>query len=162
MRVAATLLALGALAGCAGSGSDAPSAPASSIPLATFTGILPCADCAGIRTDLTLYAEQPSGEPTRYALRETYIGTRQGDRTVETTGSLAVKRGSASDPKATVYQLEAGRTDARRSFVRADDNELRMLDRELRDIKSAFPHSLYRAVTLAEADSGKLIEVRSG
>jgi copper homeostasis protein (lipoprotein) len=162
MRVAATLFAFGALAGCAGSGSDALSTSASSVLLATFTGILPCADCAGIRTELALYGEQPSGEPIRYALRETYIGTRQGDRTVENTGRLTVKRGSASDPNATVYRLEADRPDTRRNFVRSDDNELRLLDRELRDIKSAVPYSLYRAITLAEADSGKVIQVRPG
>jgi predicted secreted protein len=162
MRVAATLLALGALAGCAGSGSDAPSTPASSVLVGTFTGILPCADCAGIRTDLALYAEQPSGEPTRYALRETYIGTRQGDRTVETAGSLAVKRGSASDPNATVYQLDSAKADLRRHFLRAGENELRLLDREQREIKSSASYSLYRAITLAEADSGKVVDVRPG
>jgi copper homeostasis protein (lipoprotein) len=162
MRVAATLLAFGALAGCAGSGGDAPSTSASPVLLATFTGILPCADCAGIRTDLALYAEQPSGEPTRYALRETYIGTRQGDRTLETTGRLTVKRGSGNAPEATVYQLDSGKADSQRHFLRAGESEVRLLDREQREIKSSTPHSLYRAVTLAEADSGKVIEVRAG
>ena len=162
MRVAATLLAIGALAGCAGSGSDAPSTPASSVLLATFTGILPCADCAGIRTDLALYAEQPSGEPTRYGLRETYIGTRQGDRTLETAGRLTVKRGAAGAPDAIVYQLDSGKPDLSRLFLRAGETELRLLDREQRELKSSAPNSLYRAVTLAEGDSGKAIDVIRG
>ena len=162
MRVAAALLALGALVGCAGSGGDSPPTPASGVLLGTYTGILPCADCAGIRTDISLYSEQPAGEPTRYALRETYIGTRQGDRTVETTGRLTVKRGSASEPDATVYQLDSGKPDAQRNFVRVGDNELRLLDREQREIKTSAPRSIYRAVTVAEADSGKVIDVRPG
>jgi predicted secreted protein len=162
MRAAAALFVLGALAGCAGSGGDSPSAPASAVLLGTYTGILPCADCAGIRTDLSLYSEQPGGEPTRYALRATYIGTRQGDRTFESGGHLTVKRGSASEPDATVYVLDSGKPDARRNFVRAGDNELRLLDREQREIKSSAPHSIFRATTVAEGDSGKLIEVRPG
>lgn len=161
MRVVAALITLVALAGCAGSGSDS-SKPDTSVLLGTYTGILPCADCAGIRTDLWVYAEQPSGEASRYGLRETYIGTRDGDRTFERSGHLKVVRGSASDRDATVYQLDSNQSDARRNFVRAGDVELRLLDRDLREIKSSAPRSLYRAVTLAEGDSGKVIDIVSG
>jgi predicted secreted protein len=162
MRVFAALITLLALAGCAGSGSESSSKPDASVLLAMYTGILPCADCAGIRTDLSVYAEQPSGEASRYGLRETYIGTRGGDRTVERTGRLAVTRGTANDREATVYQLESERPDGRRNFVRAGDNELRLLDREKRELPPSPPRSLYRAVTLAEGDSGKVIDVRPG
>ena len=161
MHVFAALITLLALAGCAGSGSDS-SKPDTSVLLGTYTGILPCASCAGIRTDLWIYAEQPSGEPTRYALRETYIGTRDGDRTVERTGRLALTRGTANDREATVYQLDSERPDGRRNFVRAGDNELRLLDREKRELPPSPPRSLYRAVTLAEGDSGKVIDVGPG
>src|SRR4029453_1594701 len=161
MRVFAALIALFALAGCAGSGGDSSSKPDASVLLATYTGILPCADCAGIRTDLWIYAEQPSGEASRYGLRETYIGTRGGDRTFERTGRLNIVHGSASDRDATVYQLDE-HADARRNFVRAGDTELRLLDRELKELKSSAPRSLYRAVTLVEGDSGKVIDVKPG
>jgi inhibitor of cysteine peptidase len=73
-----------------------------------------------------------------------------------------VKRGLAHAPEAAVYQLESNRPDGQRNFMRAGDNELRLLDREQREIKSSAPHSLYRAITLAEADSGKVIEVGPG
>jgi copper homeostasis protein (lipoprotein) len=162
MHVLAALITLVALVGCAGSGGDSPSKPDASVLLATYTGILPCADCAGIRTDLWIYAEQPAGEASRYGLRETYIGTRGGDRTVERTGHLTVSRGTASERDATVYQLDSDRPDGRRNFVRAGDNELRLLDREKRELPPSPPRSLYRAVTLAEGDSGKVIEVGRG
>jgi copper homeostasis protein (lipoprotein) len=162
MHVFAALITLVALAGCAGSGSDSSSKPDTSVLLGAYTGILPCADCAGIRTDLWVYAEQPSGEASRYGLRETYIGTRDGDRTVERTGRLALTRGTANDREATVYQLESERSDGRRNFVRAGDNELRLLDREKRELPPSPPRSLYRAVTLAEGDSGKVIDVGPG
>src|SRR4051812_14612115 len=160
MRAVAALITLVALAGCAGSGRDS-SKPDTSVLLGMYTGILPCADCAGIRTDLWIYAEQPSGEASRYGLRETYIGTRDGDRTFERSGRLKVVRGSASDRDATVYQLDTDQ-DARRNFVRAGDAELRLLDRDLGEIKSSAPRSLYRAVTLAEGDSGKVIDIVRG
>ena len=162
MHVLAALIVISALVGCAGPGSDSSSKPEAASLLGTYTGILPCADCAGIRTDLWIYAEQPSGEASRYGLRETYIGTRGGDRTVERAGRLAVIRGTANDREATVYQLESDRADARRNFVRAGDNELRLLDREKRELPPSPPRSLYRAVTLAEGDSGKVIDVGPG
>jgi copper homeostasis protein (lipoprotein) len=154
MYVIAALIALGALVGCAGPGSSALTSDSANL-LGTYTGLLPCADCAGIRADLRLYAE-------RYELRETYIGTRQGDRTAERTGRVKVVRGSASDKEATVYQLDAEGADARRYFVRAGDSELRLLDRERKELLSSAPHSLYHAITLAEGDSGKSIDVSQG
>ena len=162
MYALAALIALVALAGCAGSGSDSSSKPDAATVLGTYTGILPCADCAGIRTDLWVYADQPSGEARRYGLRETYIGTRNGDRTFERSGHLKVVQGAKSDPKATVYQLDSDQPDGRRNFLRASDTELRLLDRDLAEFKSSAPRSLYRAVTLVEGDSGKVIDISAG
>jgi predicted secreted protein len=154
MRILTALIITSALAGCAGSGSS-PSTSDSSHLLGTYTGILPCADCAGIRADLLIYEG-------RYDLRETYIGTRNGDRTAEKSGRVKLVRGSAEDKQATMYQLEADRADAQRYFLRAGNNELRLLDREKRELATSAPHSLYRAITLAEADSGKAIDIAPG
>jgi len=161
MYLLAALIALGAMVGCAGPGST-PSSSDSANLLATYTGILPCADCAGIRADLKLYAGQPGGEASRYEIRETYIGTRDGDRTLDKSGRVKVVRGTASDKEATVYQLDTDRADVPRNFMRAGDNELRLLDRERKELVSSAPHSLYRAITLALGDSGKSIDVSQG
>ena len=155
MRVLAALTAIAALAGCAGQGGSLPSSESSNL-LGSYTGILPCADCAGIRTNLMLYAD-------RYELRETYIGTRDGDRTVEKTGGVKVTRGSASDREATVYQLQDERSEPRRNFLRVGDNELRLLDAKLHDLPgAAASSSLYHATVLAEGDSGRAIDVSPG
>src|ERR1044071_6064788 len=69
---------------------------------------------------------------------------------------------SESDKAASVYQLDAERGDARLYFLRAADNELRLLDHDKREIPSSVPRSLYRAIALAEADSGKAFEVSRG
>ena len=99
----------------------------------------------------------------RYELRETYIGTRDGDRTVEKTGGVKVTRGSASDREATVYQLQGERSESRRNFLRVGDNELRLLDAKLHDLPgAAASSSLYHATVLAEGDSGRAIDVSPG
>src|SRR5262245_27619507 len=64
-----------------------------------FTGTLPCADCPGIRTELTLNAPaSPGGDQGTYTLRQTYLGTPDGDRTFDTGGRWTLLRGSAPDP----------------------------------------------------------------
>jgi copper homeostasis protein (lipoprotein) len=117
-------------------------APADSL-IGTFIGVLPCADCAGIKTVLRLYTET-SGRPTRYEASETYLATKDGDRSFERTGRWTIMRGSANDPDATVYQLDFDQPNALRNFLKAGDSELRLLDREQRDIPSLNPHSLLR------------------
>jgi inhibitor of cysteine peptidase len=79
-------------------------------------------------------------------------------------------RGSASDPDATIYQLDFGRPDTRQNFLRVGDSMLRLLDRDQREITSTAPHSLHRmpndlstdALTVAESDSGRVVEVARG
>lgn len=161
MRVVTALIVAAALAGCAGSGSS-PSTSDSANLLGTYTGLLPCADCVGLRADLRLYSAHPGGDVSRYEMRQTYIGTRDGDRTLERSGRAKLVHGSASDKQASVYQLDAEHGDGRLYFLRAADNELRLLDRDKREIPSPAPRSLYRAIALAEAESGKAIEVSPG
>jgi copper homeostasis protein (lipoprotein) len=156
-RILAFLLAA-VLAGCV---------TISSSSIGTFAGVLPCADCSGILTELRLYAEQPSGRAARYELTETYLGSRDGDRSLGTAGRWATVRGSAGDKDATVIQIDLGRIDALRNFLRVGDDELRLLDRNRREIVSPAPRSLYRvselpAASLLESDSGAAIDVEPG
>jgi len=138
--------------------------------LGIFVGVLPCADCSGIRSELRLYAQQPSGRPTRYETTETYLGTRDGDRTVRRAGRWTILRGSATDPDATVYQLDYDRANGQENLLRVSDAELRLLDRDQREITSSAPHSLQRvpndksvdSITLADSDSGRVAQVARG
>lgn len=116
----------------------------SSFALGTFEGVLPCADCAGIRTLLWLFAEQPSGRPTQYELRQTYLGTPDGDQVLDTNGRWMILRGSESNRDATVYQLDFDRPQTTRNFIKIENDELRLLDRNQNEIVSPAPHSLYR------------------
>lgn len=159
VRRVLALLVFSALAGCV---------TITSSSIGTFAGILPCADCAGILTELHLYAEQPSGRAERYELTEAFLGARDGTgSSIGTTGPWAVLRGSAADRDAKVIQLEIGLRDARKNFLQIGDDELRLLDRDQREIFATVPHSLYRVselppLTLLESDSGRTIEVERG
>ena len=126
-----------------------------------------CGDCAGVLTELRLYAEQPSGRAARYELTETYLGALDGRGSIATTGRWASLPGSAGDGDATRVQLDLGRVGAVKNFGRIGDDELRMLDRNRREILSNVSHSLHRvldlpAATLLESDSGRTIEVERG
>ena len=158
MRPVLALVPAFALAGCV---------TITSGPIGTFAGIMPCADCSGILTELRLYTEQPSGQPTRYELTEAYLGARDGGGSISTTNRWALLRGTASDPDAVVVQLDLGRIDARKNFVRVGEDELRLIDRNLKEIPPTIPHSLFRVsdlppVSLLETDSGRTIEVERG
>jgi predicted secreted protein len=178
-RLTLTWLSVAALTGCAVPAEalrDAPQGKAA-VPdspgaalLGRFSGVLPCADCAGIRIALRLYAERPSGQPTRYESTETYLGTRDGDRTFERMGRWTILRGSATDSDATVYQLDYDRPGVERNFLVLGAAELRLLGRDQREITSIASHSLYRlpedpsmdSITLAEGDADRVIEIARG
>ena len=167
--VVAASIAVSSLIGCTAP-DDSRAQVDSALAPATFAGDMPCADCAGIRTELKLYAEQPSGHPVRYELTQTYLGTRDGDRSVASTGRWTILRGSASDRNATVYQLDYDRPGRAQNFLKVGDDELRLLDRDQNEIASAAPHSLHRvakepsvsAVTLTESDAGRAIDLNRG
>jgi len=80
-----------------------------------FVGDLPCADCPGIRTDLTLKRKAPGWAEGTYVLSETYL-ERGGPRV--TTGDWTTLRG--------------------------DDRALKALDRGLRRWPKRLPDTLKR------------------
>ena len=108
-------------------------------PLGLFEGTLPCADCAGIRTVLTLYLE-----PDRYVLEETYLGTRDGDRSVRSEGRWSMLQGVGDAPDATVIRIDPGKPEGVKSFLEMGGDALELLDREGHPIASDVPHRLVR------------------
>ncbi|HEX2560317.1 copper resistance protein NlpE [Phenylobacterium sp.] len=120
-----------ALTACA-----SPPAPNSGAPqVGTYEGVLPCADCPGIRTRLTL--EGPPGH--RYRLEQTYLERSQAPFVEE--GVYYILRGNAVDPDATVFELGA---DSRNYVQRVGPDELLKLDSEMRPIPSSADLSLRR------------------
>lgn len=115
--------------------------------LTRYAGTLPCADCAGIRMDLTLVHEAESGQPREFRLRETYLATRDGDQSFDSRGEYALTR--AGNGRTQLW-LDPQNKENRRGFLFDDSGErsaLVMLDRNGRRIKSAFSYRLDRVPT---------------
>lgn len=107
-----------------------------------FAGDLPCADCPGIRTELTLTRDAPYSGDGKYKLVETYI-----DRgaLITTTGVWGALRGDAVDPDSTVYLLDPDKPDSGRPFLRVGRDEvLKGLDKDLKTWPPGLPDTLKR------------------
>ena len=116
-------------------------------PMERYAGVLPCADCSGIRTELTLHKDPVTREPRAYQLVETYLGSMSpgAERPVTTTGTWSETTGVPGDSVAPVVRLDGGgRADAARAFERLSTQELRLLDRQGARIASTLNYSLVR------------------
>ena len=111
----------------------AQTAPVGALP-ASFIGELPCADCPGIRYQLNLFPDRA------FFSRMTYLG-RSDDTNSDDIGSWVV-----SSDRSTIV-LKGGR-DTPAMFKIKDDNTLRMLDVEGRDIESSLNYDLRRTKSL--------------
>ncbi|MBB5015374.1 copper resistance protein NlpE N-terminal domain-containing protein [Rehaibacterium terrae] len=105
-----------------------------------WQAVLPCADCAGIDTELLLIQQ---GERREYVLTESYLGVEDdGDTVFHSQGAWAVSHGFDADPQAVVYTLDADDATRRRAFLRRDDDGLELLDRSGRRIDSRLDYTL--------------------
>jgi copper homeostasis protein (lipoprotein) len=108
-------------------------------PLGVFEGTLPCADCEGIRTELTLFLQ-----PDTFMLRETRLGGRGDGETIMSEGPWRAALGMEKDPEATVIQLDPEKPDTMRSFREVGGDRLEPLDRNGQSIESKQDHALKR------------------
>ena len=142
------LVLLLALAGCSspkpmtnGSLYNTSHGPASgSLLLGTFKGTLPCADCPGIVTELSLYHPNLYTDEGTYILKLTYL-----DRNVKpqvTQGEWGMLRGDAADENASVYQLEPDHPEKSSYYLRVNATEVRMLDRDEKEMESKLNFTL--------------------
>lgn len=109
------------------------------IPAATYTGTLPCADCGGIETELTLFTG-PTGQQ-QYILKRTYITTRDGDKSSWVSGPWEIGQNTAGEK---LYRLSYNDEVHKHSFLIVTDRVIRMMDRDENTIKSQHNYSLYR------------------
>lgn len=100
-----------------------------------YTGTVPCADCEGIKTILTLVNET-------YSLEETYLG--KSDQAIQSKGPMLIERGYEKDNDATLYILNPDSDTEKRYFVRltAQPGKLIMLDKDQKIINSKLNYTL--------------------
>jgi hypothetical protein len=110
-----------------------PAMPAGSSVLGVFEGRSPCHEivfemlqltpypnCLKIKSQLSLYQE--TGAPSTYML--------MGTSTIQ-EGTWTILQGTKDDPDAVVYQIYLDNSQEPVSFLKADDNHLFLLDRDL-------------------------------
>jgi len=138
-----------ALAGCGRDGGEAAQDTAPAPPEVVLApddgedfelawqGVLPCADCEGIQTRLSLRRE---GEETVFELRETYLGAAQGNE-FTTTGRWQLE--TADEPGASaVYRL--GPEGGSLGFAIQPDGSLQLLDPDGRPPEPPLAFRLHR------------------
>jgi len=111
----------------------------------SYSGTLPCADCNGIVTVLSLY--QPTGPSADllFKLEETYKGMQSGkDVTLHSEGSYGILQGITATPNVSIIQLNPEKDKAlQRFFQRISDNELKMLDKDGKAFVGELNYSLF-------------------
>jgi copper homeostasis protein (lipoprotein) len=96
------------------------------MPSTTYEGILPGADCAGLKTELTLYKDHT------YYLKETYLATRDGDKTFTSAGRWQkIESGQRG-----VIQLNYDKPQELYNFLQKDADHIVVIDKELKMIDS--------------------------
>lgn len=93
-------------------------------PKIVYEGILPCADCSGLKTELTLYANGT------YFLKETYLATRYGDQPHTSFGKYRRIKSRGRE----IVQLNYDKTEGVYNFLVVDHDHLRVLDKQFNEI----------------------------
>ena len=99
-----------------------------------YEGILPGADCAGLKTELTLYKDNT------YFLKETYLATRDGDKTYTSYGRWQKIRSGQRD----FIQLNYDKPQETYNFLINSADHVQVVDKQLRLIPSPMNLSLTR------------------
>ena len=109
-----------------------------------FEGTLPCADCNGIETTLTLYHNKIKNQST-YKLREVYL-YQNNDKTFDTYGNWNALKGTQQDPNAIVYQLAVQNEDPEDpdviNYLVVDKNTLMLIDDEMKEFETKASYTL--------------------
>lgn len=112
--------------------------------LGVFTGVLPCADCEGITTTVTLKENHEKNERT-YILKEVYLG-QKSNKPFETTGKWTIIKGTPLDPNAIVYQLAVENDDPEDSdvinYLVVNSNTIKLIDDEMNEFDSKLNYTL--------------------
>jgi len=111
-----------------------------------YEGTLPCADCNGIKTTLTLFQNKSKNQYT-YRLHEIYLGT-DNDKTFDTYGKWNALKGTQEDPKAIVYQLSIQNEDPEDSdvinYLVINNNSVKLIDDEMNVFETKANYTLIR------------------
>lgn len=102
-----------------------------------FVGVLPCADCEGIRTELVLRADGS------FTIEQNYLGKIAMPPYYQ-IGNWATLRGTAWDMKATIYKTNHDRLQGFRYYYLLPEGDLQLLDEAQNKLEPAANYTLER------------------
>jgi uncharacterized lipoprotein NlpE involved in copper resistance len=106
-------------------------------PIENYKGVLPCASCGGILTELSL-----NPDSLTYILKETYQGKIETDSVFTSNGKYSSN--ISENLKVMVYKLSTDKPDEFRYFKAEGDSALKMLDKQQKDFTSKLNYSLQK------------------
>jgi copper homeostasis protein (lipoprotein) len=135
----------------------APQQKASASPhgklIATYRGVLPCADCPGIDTTVKLFGSDPHATNGLYFIHHAY---QERKSSYNETGTWTLGKGTPADASASVYVLKPKTGSAVTNFLQVNINEIKQLDNDRKPFGGATNFSLKRvASTGPPAEHGK-------
>jgi copper homeostasis protein (lipoprotein) len=107
-----------------------------------FQGRLPCTDCEGI--DLEISFEAQSDSSGTFQLKQTFLGTRDGNQSFQDSGLYSIRMGLQEDANALVYIVKPGQPEESRYFEKLGDTALRSLGNYGERIDSKLNYMLRR------------------
>lgn len=120
--------------------SPQPTAPNDPKPLSdvttTYEGTLPCADCSGLLTELTLTKTSQEATGGAYILEETYLG--KSDEPLVKKGNWVITKGNSANPNAVIYELDPDKLQETSYYLEVDEKTIKMLDKDKNEINSPF------------------------
>lgn len=110
-----------------------------------YEGVLPAADCPGIRYRLTVKIPVDGTQGT-YSLAMTYLEANNGkDETYDTVGKLYILRDAAARPGDIVWQLDPDPKDERMNFLVEDGGKkITLLNNEMKKSDTNLNYTLTR------------------
>jgi len=109
-----------------------------------YEGILPCADCSGVKTVLKIYQGDGTMESHKFELISVYKGKGNGKEFKE-TGTFNYERGLEKDPDGTIYVLNWDQPESKQIYYGLfsnDPNKIYLLNNKREIIKSDLNYSL--------------------
>jgi uncharacterized lipoprotein NlpE involved in copper resistance len=110
--------------------------------LATYHGVLPCADCLGMDTTVKLFGADAEATHGVYMTKNTY---QERNSSYTETGTWTLEKGTPDDASASVYVLKNKTGNGVTNFLSVGDDEIKQLDNNRKPFTGTVNFTLKRA-----------------
>lgn len=109
-----------------------------------YEGVLPCADCSGIKTRVKMMGKEGDATANLFELTRTYLGKEPNNINI-TSGNYVIKQGMEGDSTATLYIFNPNKSKDEQEYFAIYSNDpgtMYQLDRDMKKIESDLNYSL--------------------